>query len=35
MLREFAHARGEEVAELSRQKGGLFSAIRDAFNGQG
>jgi molecular chaperone DnaJ len=35
MLREFARVRGEEVAELSRQKGGIFSAIRDAFNGQG
>ena len=35
LLREFARLRGEEVAELSRQKGGLFSAIRDAFNGQG
>jgi molecular chaperone DnaJ len=35
LLREFARLRGEEVAEISRQKGGFFSAIRDAFNGQG
>ncbi|MBX6748188.1 MAG: molecular chaperone DnaJ, partial [Micromonosporaceae bacterium] len=35
VLREFARMRGEEVAEISRQKGGFFSAIRDAFNGQG
>jgi molecular chaperone DnaJ len=35
LLREFARLRGEEVAEVSRQKGGFFSAIRDAFNGQG
>ncbi|MEV4412623.1 molecular chaperone DnaJ [Catellatospora sp. NPDC049609] len=32
MLREFARARGEEVAELSKQ-GGFFSRVRDAFNG--
>ncbi len=32
-LREFAKMRGEEVAELSRQSGGLFSRVRDAFNG--
>ena len=35
ILREFARLRGEEVAEVTRQKGGFFSAIRDAFNGQG
>jgi molecular chaperone DnaJ len=34
MLRDFARARGEEVAELSRQKGGFLSFMRDAFNGQ-
>jgi molecular chaperone DnaJ len=34
MLREFARTRGEEVAELSRQKGGFLSFMRDAFNGQ-
>ncbi|WP_326555543.1 molecular chaperone DnaJ [Micromonospora sp. NBC_01813] len=33
-LREFAKARGEEVAELSKQ-GGFFSRMRDAFNGHG
>jgi molecular chaperone DnaJ len=33
MLREFARTRGEEVAELSRQKGGFLSFMRDAFNG--
>ncbi|HLT09387.1 MAG TPA: molecular chaperone DnaJ [Micromonosporaceae bacterium] len=33
LLREFARLRGEEVAELSRQKGGFFSFMRDAFNG--
>jgi molecular chaperone DnaJ len=32
LLREFARARGEEVAELSKQ-GGFFSRMRDAFNG--
>lgn len=32
VLREFAKARGEEVAELSKQ-GGFFSRMRDAFNG--
>lgn len=32
ILREFAKARGEEVAELSKQ-GGFFSRVRDAFNG--
>jgi molecular chaperone DnaJ len=32
VLREFARARGEEVAELSKQ-GGFFSRVRDAFNG--
>jgi len=34
MLRDFARTRGEEVAELSRQKGGFLSFMRDAFNGQ-
>jgi molecular chaperone DnaJ len=34
ILREFARTRGEEVAELSRQKGGFLSFMRDAFNGQ-
>jgi molecular chaperone DnaJ len=33
LLRELAELRGEELAEISRQKGGLFSSIRDAFNG--
>ncbi|MDG4772349.1 molecular chaperone DnaJ [Solwaraspora sp. WMMD792] len=33
-LREFAKARGEEVAELTKQ-GGFFSRMRDAFNGHG
>jgi molecular chaperone DnaJ len=33
LLKEFARARGEEVAELSKQKGGFFSTLRDAFNG--
>ena len=33
MLRDFARTRGEEVAELSRQKGGFLSFMRDAFNG--
>ncbi len=33
LLRELASLRGEELAEVSRQKGGLFSSIRDAFNG--
>jgi molecular chaperone DnaJ len=33
-LREFARIRGDEVAELSRQKGGFLSFMRDAFNGQ-
>ncbi len=32
ILREFAKARGEEVAELTKQ-GGFFSRVRDAFNG--
>jgi molecular chaperone DnaJ len=32
LLREFAKARGEEVAELSKQSG-FFSRMRDAFNG--
>jgi molecular chaperone DnaJ len=32
ILREFASARGEEIAELSKQ-GGFFSRMRDAFNG--
>ncbi len=32
ILREFATARGEEIAELSKQ-GGFFSRMRDAFNG--
>ena len=32
VLREFARARGEEVAELSKH-GGFFSRMRDAFNG--
>ena len=32
LLREFARARGEEVAELTKQ-GGFFSRMRDAFNG--
>jgi molecular chaperone DnaJ len=32
LLREFARARGEEVAQLSKQ-GGFFSRMRDAFNG--
>jgi molecular chaperone DnaJ len=32
ILREFATARGEEIAELSKQ-GGFFSRVRDAFNG--
>ena len=32
MLREFASARGEEIAELTKQ-GGFFSRMRDAFNG--
>jgi molecular chaperone DnaJ len=32
LLREFAKARGEEVAELTKQ-GGFFSRMRDAFNG--
>ncbi|GAA0926231.1 chaperone protein DnaJ 2 [Virgisporangium aurantiacum] len=32
ILREFARARGEEVAELSKH-GGFFSRVRDAFNG--
>jgi molecular chaperone DnaJ len=32
LLREFARARGEEVAELSKH-GGFFSRMRDAFNG--
>src|SRR5262249_41907998 len=32
MLREFATARGEDIAELSKQ-GGFFSRMRDAFNG--
>jgi len=34
VLRDFARTRGEEVAELSRQKGGFLSFMRDAFNGQ-
>ncbi|MGE5828053.1 MAG: molecular chaperone DnaJ [Micromonosporaceae bacterium] len=33
LLREFARQRGEEIAELSKQQGGFFSFIRDAFNG--
>ena len=33
LLREFARLRGEEIAELSKQQGGFFSFIRDAFNG--
>jgi molecular chaperone DnaJ len=32
LLREFARARGEEVAQLTKQ-GGFFSRMRDAFNG--
>ncbi|MBB5869935.1 molecular chaperone DnaJ [Allocatelliglobosispora scoriae] len=32
MLRDFAKARGEEMAELSKQ-GGFFTSIRNAFNG--
>ncbi|WP_189168743.1 molecular chaperone DnaJ [Pilimelia anulata] len=32
LLREFATARGEEVAELAKQ-GGFFSRVRDAFQG--
>lgn len=32
LLRELAKARGEDVAELSKQ-GGFFSRMRDAFNG--
>jgi molecular chaperone DnaJ len=32
MMREFASARGEEIAELSKQ-GGFFARMRDAFNG--
>ncbi|QSB17163.1 molecular chaperone DnaJ [Natronosporangium hydrolyticum] len=32
LLREFARARGEEVAQLSKQ-GGFFARMRDAFNG--
>jgi molecular chaperone DnaJ len=32
MMREFASARGEDMAELSKQ-GGFFSRMRDAFNG--
>jgi molecular chaperone DnaJ len=32
MLREFAKARGEEMAELAKQ-GGFFSSLRNAFNG--
>jgi molecular chaperone DnaJ len=32
LLREFAKARGEEVAQLTKQ-GGFFSRVRDAFNG--
>lgn len=32
ILRDFAKARGEEVAELTKQ-GGFFSRMRDAFNG--
>jgi molecular chaperone DnaJ len=33
LLRDFARSRGEETAELSRQAGGFFSRVRDAFNG--
>jgi molecular chaperone DnaJ len=33
LLRELARVRGEEVAELSKQPGGFFSRMRDAFNG--
>jgi molecular chaperone DnaJ len=33
MLRDFARIRGEELAELSKQPGGFFSRMRDAFNG--
>ncbi len=32
LLREFARLRGEDIADLPRQ-GGLFSRVRDAFNG--
>lgn len=32
LLREFARARGEEVAQLTKQ-GGFFARMRDAFNG--
>jgi molecular chaperone DnaJ len=32
LIREFASARGEEIAELTKQ-GGFFSRMRDAFNG--
>jgi len=32
MLREFAKARGEEMAELAKQ-GGFFTSLRNAFNG--
>jgi molecular chaperone DnaJ len=32
LLRDFARARGEEMAELSKH-GGFFSRVRDAFNG--
>jgi molecular chaperone DnaJ len=32
LLRDFARARGEEMAELSKH-GGFFSRMRDAFNG--
>lgn len=33
LLRELSRARGEEIAQLTRQ-GGFFSRVRDAFNGQ-
>jgi len=33
LLRDFARMRGEETSELTRQGGGFFSFIRDAFNG--
>jgi molecular chaperone DnaJ len=32
MLRDFARARGEEMAELAKQ-GGFFNSLRNAFNG--
>jgi molecular chaperone DnaJ len=32
MLRDFAKARGEEMAELAKQ-GGFFNSLRNAFNG--